>query len=61
MFHAEAMSSFSYLLSGGFSKPALYPGRWLPGLQRLDKALSRWPRLFGARCLVGLRTEAHYD
>jgi len=58
VFHSEAMSSFSYLLSGGFSKPALYPGRWLPGLQWLDTALSRWPRLFGARCLVGLQRGA---
>jgi len=55
VFHAEAMSSFCYLLSGGFSKPALYPGRWLARLQRLDSALSRGPRLFGARCLVGLQ------
>ena len=53
-FHAEALSSFSYLLAGGFSKPALYPRCWLESLQRLDRALSRWPGLFGARCLVGL-------
>ncbi len=59
VFQAEAMSSLCYLLSGGFSKPALYPGRWLPRLQRLDTVLSRWPRLFGARCLVGLRAELH--
>lgn len=54
-FHAVAFSGFSYLLSGGFSKPALFPARWLPWLQRCDQTLSRWPRLFGARCLVGLR------
>jgi SAM-dependent methyltransferase len=54
IFHAEAFASFSYLLSGGFSKAAMYPAAWLPGLQRWDAALSRWPRLFGARCLVGL-------
>jgi SAM-dependent methyltransferase len=57
VFHAEAVSSFSYLLSGGFSKPALYPARWLGCGQRLDGWLSRWPRLFGARCLVGLRPQ----
>lgn len=57
LFHAEAVSSFSYLLSGGFSKPAVYPARWLGCGQRLDAWLSRWPRLFGARCLVGLRPE----
>jgi len=55
VFHAEALSSFSYLLSGGFSKPALYPRACLGGLQRLDRWLSRWPKLFGARYLVGLK------
>lgn len=52
---AEAMSVFSYLLSGGFSKPAVYPASWYPGLCRLDRVLSRWPRLFGGRCLVCLQ------
>jgi SAM-dependent methyltransferase len=52
--HAEAMSSFSYLLSGGFSKPALYPRGCLSCLSRLDRVLSRWPELFAARCLVAL-------
>ena len=55
VFHREAIASFSYLLSGGFSQPALYPPRWQAQLQRLDLWLSRWPRLFGARCLIGLR------
>jgi SAM-dependent methyltransferase len=55
LFHAEAFSSLTYLLSGGYSKPAFYPQRWWAGLQRCDVWLSRWPRLFGARCLVGLR------
>jgi SAM-dependent methyltransferase len=54
IFHAEAFSAFHYLLSGGFSKPALYPATWLAGMQRWDACLSRWPRLFGSRCLVGL-------
>jgi SAM-dependent methyltransferase len=54
IFHAEAFSCFHYLLSGGYSKPAMYPASWLPGLQRLDARLSHWPRIFGGRCLVGL-------
>jgi len=54
MFHAEAFASFAYLLSGGFSKPAMYPAEWLKGIQCIDRTLSRWPGLFGARCLVGL-------
>ncbi|MGO8925441.1 MAG: class I SAM-dependent methyltransferase [Limisphaerales bacterium] len=54
-FHAEGFSCFYYLLSGGYSKPAFYPARWLEGLQKLEATLSRWPRVFGGRCLLGLR------
>jgi SAM-dependent methyltransferase len=55
VFHAEAFATFGYLLSGGFSKPALYPSLCLRALQRCDEALSRWSRLFGARCLIGMQ------
>ena len=55
--HAEAFSSFSYLFSGGFSKPSVYPAAWLKQVERLDKTLSSWPRIFGGRCLVALRPE----
>lgn len=55
--HAEAISSFGYLLSGGYSKPAFYPQAALPFVQRLDALLSRWPAMFGARCLVTLERE----
>jgi SAM-dependent methyltransferase len=54
VFHAEAFSCFYYLLSGGYSKPALYPAGWLKGLQQVEEKLSRWPSLFGGRCLLGL-------
>ena len=54
-FHREAFSAFSYLLSGGYSKPALYPESCLGCLRGLDRFLSQWPRAFGARCLVGLQ------
>jgi len=57
VFHAEAVSAFSYLLSGGYSKPAFYPTSFLAAFQRLDSQLSRWPRIFGARCLIGLTPE----
>lgn len=50
----EAFSAWHYLLSGGFSKPALYPRRALPLLRWLDARLSAAPRLFGGRCLVVL-------
>ncbi len=54
VFHSEAFSSFSYLFSGGYSKPAFYPAGWLRAVERCDEFLSRWPRVFGARCLVGM-------
>jgi len=54
VFHTEALSAFSYLLSGGYSKPAFYPASFVTTFQKLDCQLSRWPRIFGARCLVGL-------
>jgi SAM-dependent methyltransferase len=53
--HAEVFSCFYYMCSGGYSKPALYPARWLEAMQRFEVKLSRWPRVFGGRCLVGLR------
>lgn len=55
VFHGEAFSAFHYLLSGGFSKPAMYPTGCLEAIKRLDAKLSSWPRLFGGRCLVGLQ------
>ena len=57
VFHAEAFSCFHYLLSGGYSKPAFYGPSGLEALRRLDAWLSRWPRIFGGRCLIGLRPE----
>lgn len=53
--HAEAFSAFHYLLSGGFSQPAMYPAAWLERVRRMDAALSRRPRVFGGRCLICLR------
>ncbi len=55
--HAEAFSAFSYFLSGGYSKPALYPAALLGLLRGFDSALSCCPRIFGGRCLVELRKQ----
>jgi SAM-dependent methyltransferase len=55
VFHIEAFSCFYYLLSGGYSKPACYPARCLVRLEKFEAKLSRWPRVFGGRCLIGLR------
>jgi SAM-dependent methyltransferase len=52
--HAEAFSALEYLLSGGFSRRAMYPIAFRPAMVQLDRLLSRWPRVFGARCLVVL-------
>jgi SAM-dependent methyltransferase len=52
--HASASSEFSYLLSGGFNRSAWYSDRHLDSLRRWDSRLSRWPRLFAARCLVAV-------
>jgi SAM-dependent methyltransferase len=54
IFHAEAFSCFSYLLSGGYSKPAMYPAAMLGTLKVLDRFFSYCPRIFAGRCLVGL-------
>ncbi len=48
------MAALSYVASGGYSGPQLYPGRWLPWMTRLDRALDRWPLLFATRLLVVL-------
>ncbi|HZV36457.1 MAG TPA: class I SAM-dependent methyltransferase, partial [Verrucomicrobiae bacterium] len=53
--HREAFSSFSYLLSGGYSKPAFYPGFALRPMQWADNFLSLFPRVFSARCLIVLQ------
>jgi SAM-dependent methyltransferase len=55
--HAEAFSAFSYLLSGGYSKPAMYPAALLGTIRHLDSMLSCCPNVFGGRCLVELRRE----
>ena len=54
VFHAECIVSFSYLLSGGFSRPALYPAALLPLVRRMDRCFSSFPGIFGTRCLVAM-------
>ena len=58
VFHREAFSAWNYLLSGGYSKPSFYPSKLLPWISRVDALLSRYPALFGGRCLVGLTPRA---
>lgn len=60
VFHRETFAAFRYLLSGGYSRPALYPGAAYEALKKLDGACTCWPHMFGARCLVGLQPD-HLD
>ncbi len=50
----ESITSFAYLLSGGFSGRQLYPDRLLPALQRADRLLGDLPGIFAARLLIVL-------
>lgn len=48
------IASLAYLASGGYSGPQLYPSRGYPFMKAVDRFLSRFPSLFGARLLVTL-------
>lgn len=50
----EQMSAFSYIASGGYSKPQLYPLSALPFMRKIDKFLDKFPRLFSTRLLIVL-------
>lgn len=51
-----AWSDFAYLLSGGFSKPALYPMALRPAIESLDRLLTRIsPSIFAARMMIRLK------
>lgn len=45
-------SAFSYIVSGGFSRPSLYPFKMLGFMQKTDTFLNRFPFLFATRLLV---------
>lgn len=54
-------ASLSYVASGGFSKPQLFPTACLPLMRQLDRALSAFPKLFATRLLVVLeKRPAHH-
>lgn len=52
---AQRFAAFAYLLSGGFSKPGLYPARLRGLMKMVDRTCSLLPGLFAGRCLVTLR------
>ena len=47
-------AAISYVLSGGYSRPQLYPDGALPAMQRVDRLCDKAPRLFATRLLVVL-------
>ena len=51
----KKISSISYIASGGYNKPQLYPDKLLPGLMRIDKVCDFLPYLFATRILVVLK------
>ena len=48
----KRLSSVSYVASGGYSQPQLYPTRALPAMRRLDALLDGLPWAFATRLLV---------
>ena len=47
-------SALSYVASGGFSKPQLYPAALHPLVTQIDRILDLLPRLFATRLLITL-------
>ena len=50
----KKMSAISYAASGGYSKPQLYPKKFLPGMMLIEKVCDFFPYLFATRILVVL-------
>ncbi|HSM84457.1 MAG TPA: methyltransferase domain-containing protein [Nodosilinea sp.] len=50
-------AALSYVASGGYSKPQLYPDRWMPLMAAVDRLCDRLPWLFATRLLVVLEKE----
>ena len=53
----KRIASFSYIASGGYSKPQLYPSFLYPALRQLDKLCCFIPSLFSVRLLVVLEKQ----
>jgi hypothetical protein len=47
-------SALSYVLSGGYSKPQLFPSSRLETIRKAESLLDRMPALFSTRLLVVL-------
>ncbi|MBV9876103.1 MAG: methyltransferase domain-containing protein [Verrucomicrobia bacterium] len=51
---ARRLAALSYVASGGFSGPSLYPDRFFGGMLVCDKVLGLFPSIFSTRLLVVL-------
>ena len=47
-------SALSYVLSGGFSKPSLYPIKFLPFIKKIEIILNYIPLIFATRMMIVL-------
>jgi len=50
----ERFAAIAYILSGGYSRPQLFPESVLPFLERIENLLSKAPFLFATRHLIVL-------
>jgi SAM-dependent methyltransferase len=50
----QKFSAISYVASGGYSKPQMYPDSWLPLLRKIDDICDRAPLIFATRLLIVL-------
>ncbi len=55
----ERISAFSYIASGGYSGPQLYPISAYPFLKKIDKIFDYIPLLCATRCLIILEKNLH--
>ncbi len=53
----DRLSAISYVASGGYSKPQLYPLKALPLMRALDKVCDMVPSVFATRLLVVLEKQ----
>lgn len=51
----KRISSISYIASGGYSKPQLYPDKLYPFFKRMDELLYFFPWVFGTRAIIVLK------
>lgn len=54
LLRCKTLCALSYVLSGGFSKPSLYPLFLLPAIRMVDRLLEVSPPMFGTRLLIVL-------